>query len=109
MQPVEKTKAGWNIPVPVKDKFTEFCSSVGSIVQDDCAGALLVWTILPAQVRELAKKQAKICDTDTKIIWCWLVDALLDKVVSDNLEAAGISRDQAIAILKKRAEQESRD
>jgi hypothetical protein len=29
----------------------------------------------------------------------------LDKVISDNLEAAGISRDQAIAILKKRAAQ----
>ena len=55
----ETTKPGWNIPVDVRDSFTAFCAEVGTIAQEDCAGALLIWPYLPAQLREQAKLQAK--------------------------------------------------
>ena len=56
---MEKVKTGWEIPVPIKDNFVEFCAHVGAIAQEDCAGALLIWQHLPAQLREVAKLDAK--------------------------------------------------
>lgn len=56
---LETTKPGWNLPVPVRDKFSEWCQNMGNKAQDDCAGALVVWPLLPASVREAAKMVAK--------------------------------------------------
>ena len=64
---VEKIQTGWQVPVSCKDSFTEFCDRVGSLVQEDCAGALVIWQYLPAQLRELAKLQAKgLVEVDQK-------------------------------------------
>lgn len=55
----EKTKTGWPIPANIKDDFVNFCAEKGNIAQEDCAGALLIWQYLPAQVREQARLEAK--------------------------------------------------
>jgi len=55
----KKIAAGWYIPVDVRDKFAQFCAQMGSIIQEDCAGALIVWQHLPPEIRELAKLEAK--------------------------------------------------
>lgn len=55
----EKIKTGWPIPASIKDSFVNFCSEVGCIAQEDCAGALLIWQHLPAQIREQARLEAK--------------------------------------------------
>jgi hypothetical protein len=66
---VEKIQTGWKIPVTCKDSFTKFCDEVGSLVQEDCAGALLIWQYLPAQIRELAKMHAKGVTKIDKKFW----------------------------------------
>lgn len=58
MKKIDTTKPGWNLPVPVRDKFAEWCQSMGTKAQNDCAGALVVWPLLPASVRETAKMVA---------------------------------------------------
>lgn len=55
----EKVKPGWAIPIVTKELFVNFCDDVGSTVQEDFAGSLLLWTKLPANIRELIKKEAK--------------------------------------------------
>jgi hypothetical protein len=55
----EKIKTGWPIPVSVKESFVNFCAKVGCLAQEDCAGALLIWQYLPAQIREKARLEAK--------------------------------------------------
>lgn len=50
---------GWIIPKKVKDDFVKFAESVGSRIQEDCAGALIIWQHLPAELREQAKLAAK--------------------------------------------------
>jgi len=55
----DKTPAGWPIPKSVKQEFINFCNSKGSMIQEDCAGALMIWRFLPAQIREWAKLEAK--------------------------------------------------
>jgi hypothetical protein len=55
----EKTKPGWAIPTDVKEQFVDFCTHVGSIAQEDCAGALVLWQHMPPQLREWAKLLAK--------------------------------------------------
>lgn len=55
---IEKTKPGWYIPIDVKDKFVNFCSDVGEIIQNDMAGALWLWCYMPPDIRELAKLAA---------------------------------------------------
>jgi hypothetical protein len=55
---IATTKPGWNIPVEVTDKFKDFCTRVGSRMQDDCSGALWLWMYMPPQVRELSKLAA---------------------------------------------------
>lgn len=55
----EKIKPGWYLPLSVRDKFTDFCSDQGTVIQQDFAGALVVWCNLPAELRELAKLEAK--------------------------------------------------
>jgi hypothetical protein len=65
----ETTKPGWNIPVDVRDSFTAFCAGVGAIAQEDCAGALLIWPHLPAEIREQAKVQAKGNSAIDKKFW----------------------------------------
>lgn len=55
----EKSQLGWKVPAFVKDLFRDFCIENGSVVQDDCAGALAIWPYLPAAIRERAKLQAK--------------------------------------------------
>ena len=55
----EKIKLGWYVPTECRDKFSQWCADNGLICQDDCAGALVIWTYLPAAIREQAKLQAK--------------------------------------------------
>jgi len=45
----EKIKPGWAIPVDIKESFVEFCSHIGTVAQEDCAGALFLWQYMPAQ------------------------------------------------------------
>jgi len=54
-----KVTAGWPIPPDVKESFTKFCAEKGNLAQEDCAGALLIWQFLPAQIREYARLSAK--------------------------------------------------
>jgi len=54
-----KSSTGWSIPKEVKEAFVNFCAQTGTLVQDDCAGALFIWQRLPAQIREWAKLAAK--------------------------------------------------
>ena len=65
----EKTKPGWFIPVKVKDSFVNFCADKGNIIQEDCAGALLIWQYLPAQIRESARLEAKGIRAVDKRFW----------------------------------------
>lgn len=55
----DKVMLGWYVPIEARRKFVEFCVEIGSLAQEDCAGALIIWQHLPAQIRELAKLQAK--------------------------------------------------
>lgn len=50
---------GWTVPVSVKDAFVDFCTSRGARIQEDAAGALVIWKYLPAQIREWARLEAK--------------------------------------------------
>lgn len=54
-----KVTAGWPIPADVKESFTKFCAEKGNLAQEDCAGALVIWQYLPAQIREYARLTAK--------------------------------------------------
>ena len=55
----KKVQPGWLIPSKVKDIFSAFCTDMGVVAQEDCAGALMLWTYLPAEIRELARLEAK--------------------------------------------------
>ncbi len=55
----DKVTAGWPIPPEVKESFVEFCAEKGNLAQEDCAGALVIWQYLPAQIREWARVEAK--------------------------------------------------
>lgn len=55
----DKIQPGWLIPKTVKESFDEFCVEFGLVAQEDCAGALTLWTQMPAQIREWAKLEAK--------------------------------------------------
>ena len=55
----ELKQLGWRIPEEAKDAFTAFCDSVNAGYEEACAGALILWTHLPAQVREWATLEAK--------------------------------------------------
>jgi len=65
----EKTKTGWPIPISVKDSFVNFCAEMGTLAQEDCAGALLIWQHLPAQIRESARLEAKGIRSLDKNFW----------------------------------------
>jgi hypothetical protein len=55
----KKVAPGWYIPMEVREAFTAFCNLKGTVIQEDFAGALTVWRHLPAEIRELAKLEAK--------------------------------------------------
>ena len=55
----EKVSLGWYVPTEARRLFVEFCSDVGTVAQEDCAGAMFIWQYLPAQIREQAKRQTK--------------------------------------------------
>lgn len=65
----EKIKIGWLIPVPIKERFVDFCAEKGNLAQEDCAGALLIWQYLPAQIRESARLEAKGIRAVDKRFW----------------------------------------
>jgi len=114
----EKIKAGWMIPENVKDEFTRFCADKGTLAQEDCAGALIVWQSLPAQLREWAKSVAKGENPVRPTFWRYVLphaieqtlrpDALSDEVLdtlaaqiaAENAALADIS--SKIAVKKKR-------
>ena len=66
---IEKIKPGWYIPEDVKDKFVDFCNEKGTVIQEDFAGALIIWSYLPALIRESAKAEAKGIGSVDKIFW----------------------------------------
>ena len=66
---IEKVTAGWPVPVEAKRSFTEFCAKSGSLAQEDCAGALVMWQYLPAQIREWARLEAKGIPSVDKEFW----------------------------------------
>lgn len=68
-QPAEKVKTGWLIPIPVKESFVAFSAEKGTVAQEDCAGALLIWQYLPAQIREEARLEAKGVHSIDKKFW----------------------------------------
>lgn len=55
----EQTQLGWKVPLKVKDDFAKFSNKVGTVIQEDCAGALTIWPYLPSEIREQAKLAAK--------------------------------------------------
>ena len=65
----EKIKTGWPVPMSVKDSFVNFCAEMGTLAQEDCAGALLIWQYLPAQIRESARLEAKGIRAVDKNFW----------------------------------------
>lgn len=56
---LQKVKTGWEVPVTVKDDFVTFCAEKSTLAQEACAGALIIFQLLPAQIRELAMLEAK--------------------------------------------------
>ncbi len=66
---IEKTNTGWPIPTTIKESFSNFCADKGTIAQEDCAGALLIYQYLPAQVREQARLEAKGLQSIDKKFW----------------------------------------
>lgn len=65
----EKVKTGWLVPVKLKESFVNFCAEKGNVAQEDCAGALLIWQHLPAQIREQARLEAKGIQSVDKTFW----------------------------------------
>ena len=65
----KKVKTGWPIPEPVKESFVLFCAEKGTLAQEDCAAALLIFQYLPAQVREEARLEAKGARAIDKNFW----------------------------------------
>lgn len=65
----EKSQLGWKVYTFVKDSFRDFCIENGLVVQDDCAGALVIWPYLPAAIRERAKIQANGIESIDKEFW----------------------------------------
>ena len=55
----EHVQLGWKVPLEVRENFTKFSNKTGTLIQEDCAGALMIWPYLPAEVREQAKLAAK--------------------------------------------------
>lgn len=55
----EKVKTGWEIPIKVKEDFVNFCAEKSTLAQEACAGALVIFQLLPAQIREVAMLEAK--------------------------------------------------
>jgi len=56
---IELVSLGWKVPEPTKDRFIEFCTDVGVRYQDGCAGAMVAWEYLPANVQQQAIKAAR--------------------------------------------------
>jgi len=54
-----KIQLGWEVPPEVKESFRDWCINKGVLVQEDCAGALVIWKHLPSIIREKAKLEAK--------------------------------------------------
>ena len=69
MEKNKRSQANWLIPDEVKNSFVEFCASIGTIAQEDCAGALVIWQYLPPAIREQAKLQAKGIAALDKKFW----------------------------------------
>jgi hypothetical protein len=69
---IEKTQPGWQIPSTVKEHFDTFCVHVGHVAQEDCAGALILWPRMPAQIREWAKLEAKNDPQVEPVFWARL-------------------------------------
>ena len=80
----ETTKPGWNLPVPVRDKFAEWCQTMGTKAQDDCAGALLLWPLVPSSIREQAKLVAKDAVPYNDAYWKAFEEMILKLEISLN-------------------------
>ena len=82
-----KTKLGWCIPKNIREDFTEFCATKGTLIQEECAGALIIYQFLPAEIRELARLQAKGVEDINSDFWKDFASALRlgIKAQQDNL------------------------
>jgi len=59
-----RVKAAWPIPSRVKTAFVDFCNHAGCVTQDSCAGALLCWEYLSADIQRAAIRKANGEDID---------------------------------------------
>ena len=60
----ERVKTAWFVPPKVKDAFVNFCNQMGCVTQDSCAGALLCWEYLSADIQRAAIRKANGEDID---------------------------------------------
>ena len=65
----EKIRLGWEVPKELRNSFRDWCVNKGVLVQEDCAGALIIWQFLPAEIREAAKMEAKGTPSLNKKFW----------------------------------------
>ena len=84
---LKKVKAGWMIPESARDSFTDFCVRKGTLAQEDCAGALVVWQHLPAQLREWAKAVTKGEKPARPEFW----SIILPKAINDCIRPEALS------------------
>ncbi|MGD2093300.1 MAG: hypothetical protein PVH61_44480 [Candidatus Aminicenantes bacterium] len=66
---IKKIRPGWFCPENVKESFVEFCDLQGVKIQEDFAGALIIWQYLPVQIRQMAKLEAKGSGIVDKTFW----------------------------------------
>jgi hypothetical protein len=60
---------GWKVPENVREQFVSFCEMHGGKVQDEAAGALVVWQNLPSEIRDWAKLSSKGMVPADKEFW----------------------------------------
>ena len=60
----DKVKTGWYVSPKVKTAFVDFCNHAGCVTQDSCAGALLCWEYLSADIQRAAIRKANGEDID---------------------------------------------
>ena len=65
----EVVQLGWKVPIGVRDSFATFSNKMGTVIQEDCAGALMIWPYLPAEIREQAKLAAKGLVEIDSVLW----------------------------------------
>lgn len=79
----DKIGLGWKVRETIKDRFVDYCISVGSQRQDACAGALVVWEFLSPRIREAAVRVAKGAATLEDVKQAIRTDGLAGTLLKD--------------------------